>query len=258
MAAQETEKVPKTALILTYIAEHGPKTEYDLYRELLGLSRVTIHFWLKKLADKGVLTFISSKNREKRLKKTYNLTFMGTVSYLASFLRPDIEQAESEMAEYWDGFNEESESELAEFLERQGRLLKYAPFQESRWLSEHYPEIIRGFLIIAGTMCRNPPSPYKKPLVFALFQAMKKEASKKEPVREKEELIYRVEEAFRDEFSDLFFQLIVFMKPKGKTNNYKLRQLAGERLEDRRHETVELEHAIELFGKQKTSSLKSE
>ena len=254
MAAQEiekAEKVPKTGLILDHIAEHGPKTEYDLYTELPRLSHGTIHFCLKKLTDSSVLTFIPSKKSEKRPKKLYNLTFMGTVTYLASFLHwRDSELRESEMAEYWKDFDEERQSEIVEFLEKQGRLLNYAPFQESRWLSDHYPGIIRGFLIIADTICHNPPSPYKKPLLIALFRAMRKESSEKETGNEKKDLIRRVEEAFRGEFTDLFFQIVVVTKSKGKTNNYRMRQLAEERLEERRHETAELEHAIRLFSKQ--------
>ena len=237
MAAQETEKVPKTALILGHIAEHGPKTEYDLYIELPRLSHGTIHFCLKKLTDKGGLALIPSGKREKRPKKLYNLTFVGTVTYIASFLpRPEIGIAEGEEAEYWENFEDVTQSEILEFLEKQGRLQKYVPFQEIRWLCYHFPGIVRGFVIVANTICINPPSSYKKPLVFLLFQAIRKETSKKEITSEKKELINRVEETFRDEFTDLFFQLLCFMKAKGRTNNYKLRQLAEERLEDRRHE----------------------
>lgn len=258
MPAQETEKIPKTALILGHIAEHGPKTEYDLYMELPGLSHGTIHFCLKKLTDEGGLTLIPSGKREKRPKKRYNLTFVGTVTYLASFFpRPEIGIAEGEEAEYWANFEGETQSEILEFLEKQGRLQKYVPFQEIRWLCDHFPGIVRGFLIIASTICNHPPSPYKKPLVFLLFQAMRKENSEKETTDEEKHLTYRVEEAFRGEFTDLFFQLLCFMKAKGRTNNYKLRQLAEERLEDRRHETIETEHAVKLFSKQKTPPKKN-
>src|SRR3989337_192502 len=115
MAAQETEKVPKTALILGHIAEHGPKTEYDLYIELPRLSHGTIHFCLKKLTDKGGLALIPSGKREKRPKKLYNLTFVGTVTYLASFFpRPEIGIAEGKEAEYWENFEDEIQSEIVE------------------------------------------------------------------------------------------------------------------------------------------------
>jgi DNA-binding PadR family transcriptional regulator len=254
MPAQETEKLPKTALILGHIAEHGPKTEYDLYSELPGVSHGTIHFCLKNLTEHGALMLIPSRKREKRPKKLYNLTFVGTVTYLASFFpRPEIGIAKGEEAEYWENFEDEIQSEILEFLEKQGRLQKYVPFQEIRWLRDHFPGIVRGFVIVANTICSHPPSAYKKPLVFLLFQAMRKENSEKEATDEKKHLTYRVEEAFREEFTDLFFQLLCFMKAKGRTNNYKLRQLAEERLEDRRHETVELEQAIELFSKKRSA-----
>ena len=180
------------------------------------------------------------------------------MAWFASFLpRPEIEMAESEVAEYWENFDEETQGEIVAFLEKQGRLQKYVPFQEIRWLCDHYPRIVRGFLVIADTICHNPPSPYKKPLIVALFRAMREERSEKEEGRTKDELIRREEEAFRDEFTDLFFQLIVFMKPVGKTSNHRLRELAEERLEEKRHETVELEHAIKLFSKQGLAPEKS-
>jgi hypothetical protein len=118
-------------------------------------------------------------------------------------------------------------------------------------LSEHFPGIVRGLVVVATLICNNPPSPYKKPLVYLLFQATRKKDLEKEEAEENKYLPYTIEEAFKEKFTDLFFQLMLFLKPKGKTNNYRLRQLAEEHLTERIHETYHIKHAIELFDKQK-------
>jgi len=64
-----------------------------------------------------------------------------------------------------------------------------------------------------------------------------------------EELMSREQDAFREEFTRLFFELIVFMKHDDKpTANLKLRRLAEEELEEKRQETGRVELAIHLFG----------
>ena len=85
-----------------------------------------------------------------------------------------------------------------------------------------------------------------------LFRVMSVEEGLKEGTkREEEELLQLEDEAFRDQFTGLFFQSLFLMKPKGKTNNNKLRQLAKEHLENKRDETRHIEHAIKLFSKRK-------
>jgi len=123
MPTKDTEKLSKTALILAHMSEHGPKTEYDLYRELPGVSHGTIHYVLKNLNEQGALKLIPSNKGEKRPKKLYNLNFIGIVTSLASYFpRPEIGVAEGEEAEYWTNFEEEIQPEIMDFLERQGQL----------------------------------------------------------------------------------------------------------------------------------------
>jgi DNA-binding PadR family transcriptional regulator len=252
MPTQETEKLSKTALIIAHISEHGPKTEYDLYRELPGVSHGTIHYVLKNLTEQGALNIIPSRKGEKRPKKLYNLNFIGTVTNLAAYFpRPEIGVAEGEEAEYWANFEEEIQPQIIEFLEKQGQLQKYVPFQEIRWLCEHFPGIVKGFIIIATTICNHPPFPLKKPLAY-LYRTTEKEEAK-----EKQDLICRTETAYREEFTDLFFQLLYLMRAKKRTNNYKLRRLAEEHLEEKIHETYEIKHAIRLLGKQNLTPEKS-
>jgi DNA-binding PadR family transcriptional regulator len=256
MDTSKTEEVSKTELVLSHIAEYGPKTEYDMYKQLPKLSHGTIHFCLNKLADDGFLTFVPSKSREKRRKKLYHLTFIGTVSYLTWFLpspitEPITEVTKTQIDEFQEHFDKESQSKIIKFLDKQGQLLKYAPFRESRWLSDHYPGIARVFLMIAYRICCRPPPLYKKPLIAAVIAATKEEPSPLTKEERTKELIPMVEEAWRDEFTNLFFQLIVYMKHKGKTSNYRLCRLAEEQLTEKRKETFELEQAVTLFSKTK-------
>lgn len=258
-ANSETDEISKTELILSLIAEDGPKTEYDLYKQLPKLSHGTIHFCLSKLTQDGIIAYAQNKHRKKQTKKLYHLTFIGTVSYVASFLHGyTMELTDSQIEEYWKRFDEEQQDEIIGFLCQQGQLLRYALFQESKWLADHYPRIARLFVIIADTICRHPPQPYRNPLVVAAVASTRKKASDsidekaaEKEMESKEDLIELEQEAFRREFTNLFFELIVFMKHNGKTTtNLRLARLAEEQLEEKRHETRELEHAVTLFSKQ--------
>jgi|WetSurMetagenome_2_1015567.scaffolds.fasta_scaffold136804_1 hypothetical protein len=65
------------------------------------------------------------------------------------------------------------------------------------------------------------------------------------------ELIEQLQDAYRREFTQLFFETIVFMKPDCKAmTNLKLRRLVEEELEKQRHEMGGLELALQLFGGQ--------
>jgi DNA-binding PadR family transcriptional regulator len=252
MPAQEMEKLPKTALILEQIAENGPKTEYDLYTDLPELSHGTVHFCLKKLTGQGILTIVPTRKKDKRPKKLYNLTFLGTVTYLSSLcLQPEDDIPDAEVAEYWKDFDSKIQRGLVEFLEKQGRLLKYVPFQEIKWLVDHFPGIVRGILLVSTFLCRHPPPTYKKPLVYLLFHGLRGTDLEKLEAEQKKNLTNRLEMIFEREFTDLFFQLMFFLRSKGRTNNYRLRQFAEEHLEDRIHETVEIQNAVELFSRRK-------
>jgi hypothetical protein len=133
-------------------------------------------------------------------------------------------------------------------------LQEYVPFQEIRWLNEHFPGLIRGLVVVATLVCDSLPSLHEKPLSYLLFRAARKEDVEKDTAKEDKYLHYLVEEAFRRKFTDLFFQLMFFLKSRGRTNNYRLRQFAEEYLEDRIHETVEIKHGVELFSRRKLSS----
>ena len=251
----EANEIPKTQLILSLLAEQGPKTEYDLYKQLPKLSHGTIHFCLNKLAKDGAITYDQGKFKNKQTKKQYYLTFLGTVTHVASTLYwQTLELTDSQIEERWKQFDEEAQEEIIEFLGRQGKLLKYALFEESHWLVDHYPGIARAFAIIAYIICEHPPQPYKNLLLAAatgkrhamLFDW--KERQEKIPTEGK--LIEQLQDAYRREFTQLFFETVAFMKHNGKaTANLKLQQLAEEALEEKRRETTGLEIAIQLFGR---------
>ncbi len=251
MDTYEEEDMSKTELILSYITENGPKTEYDLYKQFPKLSHGTIHFCLDKLTHRGALTSIVKKSGVKRRKKLYHLTFIGTVLYLAVSIPPDSiseKMTASEIRESWDRLEKEDRSEIIRILSNQGKLLSYAPFQEIKWLSERVPKIITVFVVIANWMAENLSTPYvKKPIIHLLILA-----ERKEPMPTKEEILERMQDAWRDDFTTRFFEVMRVLRHGGKMNNRRLLRLAEEQLEDRKRDLKELEYAVTLFSKPET------
>jgi DNA-binding PadR family transcriptional regulator len=251
----EEDEIPKTQLILSLLAEQGPKTEYDLYKQLPKLSHGTIHFCLNKLTENGAITFTQNQQKNRKTKKQYYLTFIGTVTHVASSLYwQAMELTDIQIEERWKQFDEEEQEEIIEFLGRQGKLLKYALFEESQWLADHYPGMVRAFALIAYIICEHPPEPYKNLLLVAatgkrhyvLFDWKKHE----EKMPSNRELFEQLQDAYRREFTRVFFETVVFMKHDGKaTTNLKLRRLVEEEVEEQRRETAGLELAIQLFGR---------
>jgi len=251
MVDYEAEDISKTELILSYITEQGPKTEYDLYKQFPKLSHGTIHFCLDKLTHSGALTSVLKKSGAKRRKKLHHLTFVGTVLYLASYSPlPSVSEkmTASEIRESWDRLEKEDRSEIIEILSKQGKLLEYAPFQEIKWLSDRVPRIITVFVVVANWIVENLPTPYvKKPIVALLISAGEKEPH----VPTKEEMLERTQDAWRDEFTTRFFEVMRVLKHEGRMSNRRLCRLAEEQLAERERDLEELEYAVRLFSKQK-------
>lgn len=251
----ESEEIPKTQLILSMLAEQGPRTEYDLYKQLPKMSHGTIHFCLNKLAENGSITYTKSQQKNRQTKKQYYLTFIGTVTHVASTLYwQDMELTENEIEERWKQFDEEQEG-IIEFLSRQGKLLKYALFEESQWLADRYPGIARAFALIACIICEQPPQPYKNLLLVAAtknsYETLFDRKKLEEKLPRRQELFDRLQDAYKREFTTIFFEAVVLMKHNGKASkNLKLQRLAAEELEEQRRETAGLETAIQLFGRQ--------
>ena len=258
----EANEISKTQLILSILTEQGPKTEYDLYKQLPKLSHGTIHFCLNKLSQSGFIAYTQNKSKKKQTKKIYHLTFMGTVTAIASYLYwQTMELSDNQIEEHWKHFEEEEQAEVMDFLCKQGKLLKYALFEESKWLTERYPGVASVFTIIAHTICQHPPQPYRNLIRFAMVSGSRKkylaftdEKASEEKMPSLEELNKELQYAFRREFTRLFFESIVFMKHNDKaTANPRLQLLAEEELEEKRHEASGVELAIRLFsGEDKT------
>lgn len=256
-ADQEPDKVPKTQIILSLLAEQGPKTEYDLYKQLPKLSHGTIHYCLTKLVENGAITYSQIKMKNKQTKKEYYLTFIGTVCHIASYQYWQKELTDNQLDEHLREVGQEEQEEIIDFLHRQGKLLKYAIFEESHWLAEHYPKIADILTLVAYHICEHPPQPYKNLILVA---AAEKQAERHMPNVEKkaeekthnhQELIERLQDAYRREFNRLFFQTILIMKHDSKaTTNLRLQRLAKEELEQEKHDLAGLEGAIQLFGRQ--------
>jgi len=262
-ANSETDEISKTELLLSHLAEYGPKTEYELYKKFPKLSHGTIHFCLNKLTHDGKIAYSETPSRKGQRRKQYYLTFIGTVSYVGSFLYwINEELTDDQIADRWKRFDEEEQVEIIEFLFRQGKLLKYGIFEESKWLDQHYPGIARILVLIAEFICRNPPPPYRNLFLVAVVQNAKARSasmggkSVEETLPSSEQLISREQDTFREEFTRLFFELIVLMKHKSKAvANLKLRRLAEEELEEKRQEMRGLELSVQLFsGKTKKLS----
>jgi DNA-binding PadR family transcriptional regulator len=254
---QELDKVPKTQLILSLLAEQGPKTEYDIYKKLPKLSHGTIHFCLTKLVEKGAITYSQIKLKNKQTKKEYYLTFIGTVCHIASYQYWQMELTDSQLEEHLKQFDQAEQEEIIQFLYRQGKMLKYAIFEEIHWLAERYPEIANILTLVAHHICEHPPQPYKNLLWVA---AAKIQASHHLPIAERkaeekapshQEMIEQLQYAYRREFNRLFFQTILIISHNSKaTTNHRLQRLAQEEFEEEKHEASILERAIQLFGKQ--------
>jgi DNA-binding PadR family transcriptional regulator len=251
MDAPETEEVSRTELMLDYLIEHGPKTEYDLYKQFPKLSHGTIHFCLKSLTDMHALTFVLRKSGTRRRKKLYYLTFIGTVLYLAYFLHSvSGEMTDSEIGEFWEHFEKEHRDEIIEVLERQGKLLEYAPFQEIRWLSGRVPKIINLFVGIAGWIAAVLPTPHALYVENMIISDLIRSAMKEKPLEPTEaEMLESMEGTWRDEFTDRFFGVMDVLKYKKGMNNRKLRELAEEQLDDKEMDIRKLERCVMLFGR---------
>jgi len=173
------------------------------------------------------------------------------VLYLASYsplTSISEKMTASEIRESWDRLEKEDRSEILEILSKQGKLLEYAPFQEIKWLSDRFPRIITVFVVIANWIAENLPTPYvKKPIVALLILAAEKEPR----MPTVKELLERTQDAWRDEFTTRFFEVMRVLKHEGKMSNRRLLRLAGEQLEERKRDLEELEYAVRLFSKQK-------
>jgi hypothetical protein len=107
---------------------------------------------IKKLRTEGYIELkkADENGSEKRAKITYyGLAFKGALKYLAQFYEAHLDGSLSSRTE-----------KLLLFIERQGTLFNYPPFQECRWLDEHDDTAIIVFIHLAREML------FKQRLVF--------------------------------------------------------------------------------------------
>jgi hypothetical protein len=213
------------------------------------------YFFSRSKARKLELFRALNPESQPKTKKLYYLTFIGTVTHIASTLYwQTMKLTDSQIEERWKQFDENEQDEIIEFLCRQGKLLNYPLFEESKWLAEQYTRIARMFAIIAHLICAHPPQPYKNLLLAAAIgknqHMLIGGREDEEKIPNKQELIELLQDAYRREYTRLFFESIVFMKHNGKaTTNLSLRRLAEEELKEQIHEKAGLELAIKLFGR---------
>jgi DNA-binding PadR family transcriptional regulator len=254
-ADSEIKECSKTQLILSILADQGPKTEYELYKQLPKISHGTIHYCLDKLAHSGAIAYVQSKHKKNQTKKQYYLTFIGTLTRVASFLHWwNKDLTESQEGERWKRFEEKRQEEMVEFLAMQGKLLNYALFEEIHWLVKHFPGVARVYAILANVILEDPPSPFWNPLIAAV--AARGNASHLDSkgfggkIR-RAQIIEHLQDAYRREFTRQFFEVVVIMKHRGEaTANAKLRQQAQKELEEEKHALAGLEYALRFFDRQ--------
>jgi hypothetical protein len=246
----ETTDISKTELILLVIAERAPVTEYDLYKHFPKYSHGTIHFCINKLATEGAITCNETKIKN-RLTKQYGLTFIGTLSILSGTIPHPSELmglSDNEKEERWKEFDAEA---IIEFLCKQGNLLKYEIFEESEWLAEHYPRIAKVLSFIALKICEEPPDLYKNVFQFVAENEKKSKKHKPTPDNEwksDETLFEHLQNAYRREFTRVFFESIPFLEHNDKsTTNQRLQHLVEDMIEGRKQEISALKQTSQLF-----------
>ena len=171
----ESDETPKTQLILSHLAEQGPKTEYDLYKQLPNLSHGTIHFCLNKLHQDGCLTLFNDSKENQRKKKLFQLTFRGVILYLNTLhLDPlnnvealklfkntsleDIWKAQEQFQEQFIVEHLDEFENLTHVLEDCGKRIDYPLFKEIPWLVNHFGHsVLYDILYSAQVLEAVPP-----------------------------------------------------------------------------------------------------
>ena len=82
------------------------------------------------------------------------------------------------------------------------------------------------------------------------YEPSKKE--KTELLSRMNEMLEKTQDAWKDEFTNRFFEVMRVLKHEGKMHNYKLRRLAEEQLAERKRDLEELEYCVMLFSKPET------
>ncbi len=217
---------------------------------------------IKQLCIEGYVVQIKSTEKSKKggPLTLYNVTFKGVLSYLARFnVFPD--SSDSTEKEINEKFDKEHKPGLITVLERQGNILNYVPFQESRWLSERDPNLIRSYVTEARFLLRQPLSGHGRPSELSAYASIANDYSKyvddpnHEPNIDFNDLLW-----FRNlENSDLIKRFgRAFLGRacllNGNTENEKMRQFTQAVLDEKRMEINWLEAVVRLFSKHKENT----
>jgi DNA-binding PadR family transcriptional regulator len=198
-----TQGNSKAYFVLSHIAKHGPKTEYEFYKDwdvvpgvvkkgkkAEKISRGTINYCLNKLSEIGLLRCLPSNDGTGRPKKQFYLTFQGAISYINSLhLEPPIEsripsageslldyskRREKEEEQYLDEHSGEFEK-LTHFLKDCGEKLDYVLFKEAPWLVNHYGHLILYDFLDAAFVLEAVPNVYDIVYLMKLSEEAKME-----------------------------------------------------------------------------------
>lgn len=226
-----------------------PLSPFDLKKET-KFPYSGIRETIEHLFNEGYVKLESVKPSSKGgTKKFYNLTFKGVLKYLSTFnIFPvsltEISKKDAEV--YYEKFCEKHGKNLLNMLERQGKILNYAPFQESRWLSEHHPGIIRLFI----NQAKNHLNPSLNNTGQFADKLSKNLSNPDFPfgVDDLRELRGAENSFLRDAFGKTFL-LNMGGRIKKDSENEKLRLFAERILNENKVEIASLERAASLFSK---------
>lgn len=205
-----------------------PLSPYDLQKETsFPYSRV--HEICRRLSVEGYIQSSTPGKSKKGLTKTfYSISFKGVLKYISSI--------------------DENQSDLTSFMEKQAKDLKYVPFQEYKWLEEHYPGIAKLFKINAAFVLHSQINSSGR-----LIDNINKDkiASINELIsfRSFENISLRA--AFGKAFLQNIYGWTVLGKVKGQLVNPELKQFAekiyNEKNAEYQQDLFSLNQAIKLF-----------
>jgi hypothetical protein len=138
-----------------------------------------------------------------------------------------------------------------EFICKQGELLDYDLFKESKWLADRYPKIARTLALFAARVCDNPPLPIKNVAQFIIAHGSKnswKTNAESDYEWQNDPLFDRLQDAYKNEFTKVFFEMLPSLEHNEKsTTNRRLQRLVEDLIVEKKQEISALEETSQLF-----------
>lgn len=161
--------------LLSFIAENGPKTLYEIHKEK-GMRRSSVHLALEILNEKNLICLDIEESRKRdRNAKVYALTIKGLIVFLSNYNLPkspagwraralpseSLEEAIKKLEEKLKrefGIYRLEVDRFKEILKKNGELLQYPLFLHCHSFEQTIPDIYENFIKIAQRILEEPPS----------------------------------------------------------------------------------------------------